>query len=46
MKRFIYSDIKEHLKHKQITLLLGARQTGKTTLIHQILDDLYQNTFK
>ena len=38
MKRFLYSDIKEHLKHKQITLLLGARQTGKTTLIRQILD--------
>jgi len=40
MKRFLYSDIKDHLKHKQITLLMGARQVGKTTLLNQILYDL------
>ena len=43
MKRFLYSDIKKHLKNKQITLLLGARQTGKTTLMHQLIDDLKKN---
>ena len=43
MKRFLYSDIKKHLKNKQITLLLGARQTGKTTLMHQIMADLKKN---
>lgn len=40
MKRFLYSKIKDHLKKKQITLLLGARQVGKTTLLHQIIAEL------
>ena len=40
MKRFLYSKIKDHLKKKQITLLLGARQVGKTTLLHQIMAEL------
>ncbi|MCK5156413.1 MAG: ATP-binding protein [Spirochaetales bacterium] len=36
MKRFLFSEIEDHLNHKQITLLLGARQVGKTTLLRQI----------
>ncbi|MCI0494097.1 ATP-binding protein [candidate division KSB1 bacterium] len=36
MKRFIFEKLKEHAAKKQITLLVGARQTGKTTLLHQL----------
>lgn len=38
MKRFIYHHLIDHLPKKQITLLVGARQTGKTTLLRQIHD--------
>lgn len=40
MKRFLYSRLIEHLPKKQISLLVGARQVGKTTLLRQILDEL------
>ncbi len=40
MKRFLYSSIIEHLPKKQITLLVGARQVGKTTLLRQVQDYL------
>ena len=36
MKRNIYSRLVDHLDRKQITLLVGARQVGKTTLLRQI----------
>jgi uncharacterized protein len=36
MKRFLYNRLIEHLSQKQITLLVGARQVGKTTLLRQI----------
>jgi len=36
VKRFIYGSIVEHLPRKQITLLVGARQVGKTTLLRQV----------
>jgi len=36
MKRFLYDRLIEHLPKKQITLLVGARQVGKTTLLKQI----------
>lgn len=39
-KRLIYQSIWEHLGKKQITLLQGARQTGKTTILEQIHKDL------
>lgn len=39
MKRFIFNDLKEHAAKKQITLLVGARQTGKTTLLRQLLEE-------
>lgn len=39
-KRLIYHSIWKHLQKKQITLLQGARQTGKTTLLKQIQQDL------
>ena len=40
MKRFLYSDLIEHLPKKQVTLLVGARQVGKTTLLRQVQDHL------
>lgn len=36
MKRYLYHQLIEHLAKKQITLLVGARQVGKTTLLRQI----------
>ena len=38
--RLLFNAIKDHLSKKQITLLLGARQTGKTTLLKQLETDL------
>lgn len=40
MKRFLYNDLIDHLPKKQVTLLVGARQVGKTTLLRQIEDHL------
>lgn len=39
-KRFLFDEIKNHLDKKQITLILGARQTGKTTLLQQVRDSI------
>lgn len=38
--RFLLDELKEHLGEKEITLLIGARQTGKTTLLKQVEDYL------
>ena len=35
-QRFIYADIVKHLKRKEFTIITGARQTGKTTILKQI----------
>jgi predicted AAA+ superfamily ATPase len=40
MKRFLYEQLVDHLPKKPITLLVGARQVGKTTLLRQIDDHL------
>lgn len=40
MKRFLYRSMIEHLPKRQITLLVGARQVGKTTLLRQVQDHL------
>ncbi len=40
MKRHIYRQLIEHIARKQITLLVGARQVGKTTLLRQIQQHL------
>ncbi len=39
-KRLLFNDIHKHLDKKQITLILGARQTGKTTLLKQVQSSL------
>ena len=40
IKRKIEKDILRHLKAKEITIIVGARQVGKTTLIKSIKKDL------
>ncbi len=39
-KRFLFDEIINNLDKKQITIILGARQTGKTTLIKQVRDSI------
>jgi len=39
MKRKIFDDLKKHIEKKQYTILVGARQTGKTTLLRQLYED-------
>ena len=36
IKRLLYQSLKNHLESKEITLLVGPRQAGKTTLIKQL----------
>lgn len=38
--RRIYQELQKHLKNKQITVITGMRQTGKTTVVKQLLDDI------
>jgi uncharacterized protein len=40
MKRFVYKDIAEHIPQKQITLIIGARQVGKSTILNQLKFEL------
>ncbi len=41
--RFLYQDLKKHLKHKNYTILTGARQVGKTSLLIQLYHHLKKN---
>jgi uncharacterized protein len=34
IEREIKHEVTEHLPKKEITIITGARQTGKTTLLH------------
>lgn len=43
ISRFIASELTEHLGKEEITLLIGPRQAGKTTLLRSIADQLIQN---
>ncbi len=43
MVRKIYQTLKEHLSKKECTILTGARQTGKTTLLKQLGKHLESN---
>ncbi len=38
--RYLFKHLQEHSKNTDITLLMGARQTGKTTLLKQIAEFL------
>jgi hypothetical protein len=39
--RKIYNGLKEHASKKQATIITGLRRTGKTTLVKQLLNDLF-----
>ncbi|MFN0216905.1 MAG: ATP-binding protein, partial [Saprospiraceae bacterium] len=41
--RFIQSELTEHLDKEEITLLVGPRQAGKTTLLRSIADQLMRD---
>jgi len=43
IKRKIFNELKSHLVNKEITLLVGARQSGKTTLLRLLEEDLKQS---
>jgi predicted AAA+ superfamily ATPase len=38
--RYLYIQLKKHLKHKNYTIITGARQVGKTSLLKQLYFDL------
>ena len=40
IKRTILNDIRQHLDQKEITLIVGPRQAGKTTLMTLLQDEL------
>ena len=39
-KRFLYSDLKKYLNHKNALVITGMRQVGKTTLMKQLFEDV------
>ncbi len=46
IKRDIYNNLKKHLSKKEITLITGPRQAGKTTLMLKLKDELVKNDKK
>jgi len=40
MKRLIYKEIFSHLSKKQISLIIGARQVGKSTILKQLHEEI------
>jgi predicted AAA+ superfamily ATPase len=40
IRRKIQADLEKHLEEKEISLILGPRQSGKTTLILKIKEEL------
>lgn len=42
IKRHIFNDLKAHLSYPEISLLVGPRQAGKTTLMTLLKEDLQQ----
>ncbi len=42
IKRSVENKLKGHLKRKEITILVGARQVGKTTIIKKVFHELEQ----
>jgi predicted AAA+ superfamily ATPase len=39
-KRFLYSELKRYLNHKNVLVITGMRQVGKTTLMKQLFDEI------
>jgi hypothetical protein len=46
IKRSIYPKLLSHLKNEEITLLVGPRQAGKTTLMMALIDELKEKKQK
>jgi predicted AAA+ superfamily ATPase len=46
IKRTIYPELKKHLSEKEITLITGARQFGKTTLMNVLAESLHNRNKK
>ena len=44
IKRNIFNEVFNHLREKEITVIIGPRQTGKTTLLEQIKDYLINSS--
>src|SRR3990167_9048952 len=42
IKRSILVDVKAHLSSKEITMIVGARQVGKTTLMTEVFNHVLQ----
>ena len=40
IKRKLYSKIENHLNKREITIISGIRQCGKSTILHKIITDL------
>lgn len=40
IKRNLFTELKDHLDNKEISLIIGPRQAGKTTLMSLLADDL------
>lgn len=45
-KRFLYKKIQDHLSKKHISLIIGPRQVGKTTLMKQLHNELKSQSKK
>jgi len=43
IRRELFIPIKNHLLKKEFSIITGARQTGKSTLLHQLEDDCIEN---
>ena len=40
IQRHLYDEIKNHLKAKEISIIIGPRQVGKTTLMMELFNFL------
>ena len=45
LKRKSYLELKKHLEKKEISLIVGPRQAGKTTLIFHLKEELEKKIF-
>ncbi|MBK7107093.1 MAG: ATP-binding protein [Ignavibacteriae bacterium] len=42
IKRTLFNEIKDHLSAKEISIIIGPRQVGKTTLMKELISELKQ----
>lgn len=46
IKRKVYSQIQKHLSQKEISLIVGLRRVGKTTILRFLIDEIKQRNEK